>query len=83
MTDEKGRVRHEFTADGPNELWLIDITEHRTAEGEIYLCAIKDAFSGRIVGYSTDSRMKSRLAASLCAAPRVRAATLAARYNTF
>ncbi len=34
----------------------------QAAEGKLYLCAIKDAFSGRIVGYSIDSRMKSRLA---------------------
>ena len=34
----------------------------QTAEGKVYLCAIKDAFSGRIVGHSIDSRMKSRLA---------------------
>ncbi|MGV9194616.1 IS3 family transposase [Microbacterium sp. MC2] len=62
IVDEHGRVRHVFAADGPNELWLTDITEHRTAEGKLYLCAIKDAFSGRIVGYSIDSRMKARLA---------------------
>ena len=36
-------------------------TEHKTAEGKLYLCAIKDVYSGRIVGYSIDSRMKSRL----------------------
>src|SRR5690606_28073846 len=36
--------------------------EHRTSEGRLYLCAVKDAYSGRIVGYSIDSRMKSRLA---------------------
>ncbi|WP_040829508.1 IS3 family transposase, partial [Nocardia jiangxiensis] len=39
-----------------------DITEHHTDEGKLYLCAIKDVFSGRVVGYSIDSRMKSRLA---------------------
>ncbi len=55
-------VRREFTADAPNELWLTDITEHPTAEGKLYLCAIKDVFSGRIVGYSIDSRMKASLA---------------------
>ena len=38
------------------------LTEHPTSEGKLYLCAIKDAFSNRIVGYSIDSRMKSRLA---------------------
>ncbi|MFC9248932.1 IS3 family transposase [Streptomyces sp. NPDC057136] len=55
-------VRRDFTADGPNRLWLTDITEHPTAEGKLYLCAIKDVFSKRIVGYSIDARMKSRLA---------------------
>lgn len=55
-------VGRDFTADAPNELWLTDITEHRTGEGKLYLCAIKDVFSNRIVGYSIDSRMKSQLA---------------------
>jgi len=54
-------VQRAFVADAPNRLWLTDITEHRTAEGKLYLCAIKDVFSGKIVGYSIDSRMKSRL----------------------
>lgn len=62
VTDEDGHTRHEFTADGPNQLWLTDITEHKTAEGKLYLCAIKDVFANRIVGYSIDSRMKSSLA---------------------
>jgi putative transposase len=56
------RVNRDFTATGPNQLWLTDITEHRTGEGKLYLCAIKDVWSNRIVGYSIDSRMKSRLA---------------------
>ena len=55
-------VQRDFTATAPNRLWLADITEHRTAEGKLYLCAIKDVYSNRIVGYSIDSRMKSRLA---------------------
>ena len=55
-------VKRVFTADVPNRLWLTDITEHPTGEGKVYLCAIKDVFANRIVGYSIDSRMKSRLA---------------------
>lgn len=62
VVDEHGRTRHVFAADAPNRLWLVDITEHKTAEGKLYCCAIKDACSGKIVGYSIDSRMKSRLA---------------------
>ncbi|PPK89487.1 transposase InsO family protein [Kineococcus xinjiangensis] len=55
-------VQRDFTATQSNQLWLTDITEHKTSEGKLYLCAIKDAYSRRIVGYSIDSRMKSRLA---------------------
>jgi transposase InsO family protein len=55
-------VKRNFTAEAPNTLWLVDITEHVTGEGKLYLCAIKDCFSNRIVGYSIDSRMKARLA---------------------
>lgn len=41
---------------------MADITEHRTDEGKLHLCAVKDVFSGRIVGYSISDRMKARLA---------------------
>ena len=55
-------VRRVFTATRPNELWLTDLTEHATSEGKIYLCAIKDVFSNRIVGYSIADRMQAQLA---------------------
>ena len=55
-------VKRDFSTDAVNELWLTDITEHWTDEGKLYLCAIKDVFSGRIVGYSISDRMKARLA---------------------
>ena len=60
-------VERDFTASGPNQLWLSDITEHRTDEDKLYLCAIKDVYSNRIGGYSIDSRMKSRLATTTLA----------------
>ena len=41
-------VKRKFTATRPNQLWLTDITEHRTDEGKIYLCAIKDVYSNKI-----------------------------------
>jgi putative transposase len=55
-------VDRQFGAKAANEVWLTDITEHRTDEGKLYLCAIKDVYSNRIVGYSIDSRMKASLA---------------------
>ena len=44
-------VNRQFSADGPNQVWLTDITEHRTREGKVYLCAIKDVFSNRSCGW--------------------------------
>jgi hypothetical protein len=55
-------VKRDFTAATANVLWLTDITEHPTGEGKLYLCAIKDAFSKRIVGYSIDAHMPAALA---------------------
>lgn len=64
FVDEHGQTHHDFTATTPNEKWLTDISEHPTGEGKLYLCAVKDCYSGKVVGYSIDSRMKSSLAAS-------------------
>lgn len=57
-------VDRDFTAAAPNVTWLTDITEHPTSEGKLYLCAIKDVWSTRIVGYSMSHRMTASLAVS-------------------
>jgi putative transposase len=57
-------VQRDFSAAAMNELWFTDLTEHRTAEGKLYLCSLEDAFSGRIVGYSMGERMTSDLCVS-------------------
>ncbi len=57
-------VRRQFTAAGPDQLWLTDITEHATGDGKLYLCAIKDVWSNRIAGYPVDARMTAQLAVS-------------------
>jgi transposase InsO family protein len=54
-------VRRDFTAPAPNQLWLTDLTEHRTSEGKLYLCVIKGVRSNRIVGYSISDRMESQI----------------------
>jgi len=56
------RLNRAFLAGRPNQIWLTDISEHPTAEGKVYLCAIKDTWSNRIVGYSISDRMTSELA---------------------
>ena len=55
-------VGRKFTASVPNELQLADITDYRTIQGKHDVCAVKDLFSNRIMGYSIDSRMKPGIA---------------------
>jgi putative transposase len=55
-------VQRDFSAPGPDLVWLTDITEHPTSQGKLYACAIKDVFSNRIVGYALSDRMTADLA---------------------
>jgi putative transposase len=54
-------VNRAFDVDGPNRLWITDITEHPTGEGKVYLAAVVDAFSRRVIGWSIADHMRSEL----------------------
>ncbi len=54
-------VERDFRPAGPNVLWVADITYLRSWEGWVYLAAIQDAFSRRIVGWSMAEHMKAGL----------------------
>jgi putative transposase len=54
-------VQRRFFADAPDRLWLTDITEHSTREGKVYLAAVLDVFSRRIVGWSIADHLRSEL----------------------
>ena len=54
-------VDRKFTVDGPNRLWLTDITEHPTVEGKVYCAAVMDAWSRRILGWSIADNMRKEL----------------------
>jgi len=49
------RVQRQFGREGRDQLWVTDITEHRTREGKVYCAVVLDAFSRRVVGWSIDS----------------------------
>jgi putative transposase len=51
----------EFSAERPNQIWLADITYIPTAEGWLYLAAVEDLYSRRVVGWSMSTSMESRL----------------------
>jgi transposase InsO family protein len=50
-----------FVRTAPNQLWVIDITGHRTREGKVYCAVVLDAYSRRVVGWSIDSRQDAAL----------------------
>jgi transposase InsO family protein len=51
----------QFDVDAPNKVWAADITYVRTFEGWLYLAAVMDLHSRRIVGWAMDKRMKKQL----------------------
>jgi transposase InsO family protein len=54
-------LERDFTADQPNQKWVTDITYIRTGEGWLYLAAVLDLFSRRVVGWGMSDRMTSDL----------------------
>lgn len=45
----------------PNQVWVSDITHVRTAEGWLYVAAIMDLYSRRIVGWATSASLAAEL----------------------
>ena len=56
------QLNRNFTASAPNKIWVTDITYIWTRKGWMYLAAILDLFSRRVVGWSMDSRIDQTLA---------------------
>jgi putative transposase len=55
-------VDRNFTASGPNRLWLADITYVQTDAGWLYLAAVIDMYSRKIVGWAMRDHLRSELA---------------------
>lgn len=55
------RLQRDFTTGGLNEKWLADITSIPTREGWLYLAAVEDVFSRRIVGWAMSDRIDTNL----------------------
>lgn len=49
----------QFTADGPDRVWFMDIIQHRASDGWVYYCAVIDAWSGKVVGWSIADHVRS------------------------
>jgi len=60
-TPAPDRVNRQFTAPAPDRLWLADATRIPCGEGVLWLAAVRDAFSNRIVGWKTSDRCDTDL----------------------
>ena len=66
VRDERSRpapdlVQRQFTATAPNQVWVADITHISTWEGWVYLAAVQDMWSRRIVGWALADHMRTQL----------------------
>jgi putative transposase len=57
-------IARDFTAAAPNRVWLADITYIQTDEGWLYLAAIMDLFSRKIVGWAMRDHLRTELASA-------------------
>ena len=57
-------IDRDFTATAPNRIWLADITYIPTGEGWLYLAAIMDLYSRKIVGWTMRDHLRSELAST-------------------
>lgn len=60
-------IQRDFVAAAANRIWLADITYIPTAEGWLYLAAVMDLFSRKIVGWAMRDHMQVELASSALA----------------
>ena len=54
-------VDRNFTASGPNQLWIADITYLPTATGFLYLAVVLDVWSRKVVGWSMANHLRAEL----------------------
>ena len=54
-------VEQNFTADGPDQLWVADITYIPASAGFLYLAVVLDAWSRRVIGWAMATHLRTEL----------------------
>jgi putative transposase len=65
-------VDRDFTADGPDQLWVADITHIPTKAGALYLAMVLDVWSRKVVGWAMRDEMPAELVLSALEMAHVR-----------
>ena len=60
-------VKRRFDTGKLNRVWISDITYLRTGEGWLYLCAVRDGCSRRVIGWAIDEHLRADLVTSAVA----------------
>lgn len=55
------RVNRQFDPTSPDRLWMMDVTEHPTDGGKVYVAVVLDAFSRMVIGWSIAGHMRAEL----------------------
>jgi putative transposase len=54
-------VARQFRPEGPDRLWVADVTEHRADDGKVYLAVVIDAWSRLVVGWSIADHLRAEM----------------------
>ena len=65
-------VHRQFRPEGPDRLWVQDITQHRTSEGWVYMAVVIDAWSRRVVRWSIADHLRAELVVDALEMARLR-----------
>ncbi len=52
-------VGRRFGVDGPDRLWVADVTEHPTTEGKVYVAVVLDAWNREVIGWSITDHLRA------------------------
>lgn len=61
---KKNLLQNDFTATAPNQRWVGDITQFHFAEHRVYICAIIDLYSRKVIAYKIAPRATTQLVTS-------------------
>lgn len=64
LESPKNRIKQNFTAHSPNQIWVSDVTCFKIKDKYYYICVILDLFSRKVIAYTISKKNSTRLVTS-------------------